>query len=233
MINFPKDQSPKNRDERIEHDKNELQKRDDFQTNILNDMKYGFEIPIVQKLPLDVYPIAQKCSKYSKLPYGLINTVGNAGCGPLAVEYALRLIGYDINFISILNECVIKGYRGYIRDDQDKIIDGLGTKYSLFSNIATELTNLEDILSFLQKGVPITILIQNSVYHNDKERKGNHFITLVGVDKEKNALLMDGYQIEDENDLSKGLVRKTFEEMLIGLRGAWAWENEKVKIYLE
>ena len=233
MINFPKDQSPKNRIERIEHDKKELKKRDEFQMNILNDMKHNYEIPVVQKLPLDVYPIAQKCSKYSKLPYGLISTVQNAGCGPLAVEYALRLIGFQIDFVSVLNECVIKGYRGYIRDEEDKIIDGLGTKYSLFSNIATELTNLEDILSFLQKGVPITILIQNSVYHNDEKRKGNHFITLVGVDKEKNAILMDGYRIETENDLSNALVRKTFEEMLLGLRGAWAWESEKVKIYLK
>lgn len=232
MINFPKDQSPKNRDERIEHDKKELKKRDEFQMNILNDMKHNYEIPVVQKLPLDVYPIAQKCSKYSKLPYGLISTVQNAGCGPLAVEYALRLIGFQIDFVSVLNECVIKGYRGYIRDEEDKIIDGLGTKYSLFSNLAVELKNLDDILVFLKKGVPITILIQNSVYHNDEKRKGNHFITLVGVDKEKNAILMDGYRIETENDLSNALVRKTFEEMLLGLRGAWAWESEKVKIYL-
>ena len=233
MINFPKDQSPKNRIERIEHDKKELKKRDEFQMNILNDMKHNYEIPVVQKLPLDVYPIAQKCSKYSKLPYGLISTVQNAGCGPLAVEYALRLIGFQIDFVSVLNECVIKGYRGYIRDEEDKIIDGLGTKYSLFSNLAVELKNLDDILVFLKKGVPITILIQNSVYHNDEKRKGNHFITLVGVDKEKNAILMDGYRIETENDLSNALVRKTFEEMLLGLRGAWAWESEKVKIYLK
>lgn len=229
-MNFPKSSIPKSRKERKYIDKLELKKRDKFQKTILENMKYNYKFSIINKLPLNIFPISQKYSPYSNLPYGKISTIGQSGCGPLAVEYALRLLGFSFNFEDIVSECVEKGYRGYVYNENNEIIDGCGTKYSLFSNIATELYNLDDILYFLEKGCPITILIQNSIYHNNKSRNGNHFVTLIGIDSFQNAILMDGNKITDVNIPSDALVRKPFSQLLLGLRGAWAWEKEKIKI---
>ena len=231
-MNFPKDIIPRNREERKYIDEMELQKRDRFQETILKNMKHNYKVSTIQKLPLNVFPLSQKYSTYSNLPYGIFSTIGQAGCGPLAVEYALRLLGFTFNFEDIISECIEKSYRGYIYNDNEEIIDASGTKYSLFSNIATELVNLDEILTFLKKGCPITILIQNSVYHNDENRAGNHFVTLIGIDASKNAILMDGNKVTDENNPSTALIRKPFNEMLLGLRGAWAWEKDKVKNFI-
>lgn len=228
-MNFPKDIIPKNREERKYIDEVELQKRDKFQETILRDMEHDYNVSPIQKLPLNVFPLSQRYSPYADLPYGKISTIGQAGCGPLAVEYALRLLGFTFNFEDVVSECVEKNYRGYLYNDNEEIIDGSGTKYSLFSNVATELSNLDEILLFLEKGCPITVLIQNSIYHDDENRKGNHFITLIGIDESKNAILMDGNKITDKDNSSTALVRKPFNKMLLGLRGAWAWEKEKSK----
>ena len=228
-MNFPESTIPQNREERKYIDKLELLKRDKFHETILENVKHNYKFSTIEKLPLNVFPLSQKCSQYSNLPYGKISTIGQAGCGPLAVEYALRLLGFSFNFKDIISECVEKNYRGYIYNDNNEIIDGSGTKYSLFSNIATELYNLDEILYFLEKGCPITILIQNSIYHDDENRSGNHFVTLVGIDYSQNAILMDGNKITDNNNPSTALVRKPFSKILLGLRGAWAWEKEKIK----
>jgi len=232
LLNFPKDIFPKNRKEQKHRDEIELQKRDKFQETILKNSKNNYEIPNIQKLSLDVFPISQKFSCYSSMPYGIFSTIGESGCGPLTVEYALRLLGFSISLEEIVAECLEKSYRGYLYNEKDEIIDGSGTNYTLFSNVATELTNLDEILTFLEKGCPITILIQNSVYHNDEKRKGNHFITLIGIDADKNAILMDGNKITDINDPSTALVRMHFNQMIVGLRGAWAWEKEKIKNFI-
>lgn len=229
MLNFPKDIIPKNRAERKYIDYIELQKREKFQETILKDIKKDYKVSTIEKLPLNVFPISQKFSCYSSLPYGIFSTIGEAGCGPLAVEYALRLLGFSFSLEEIVLECLEKSYRGYIYDENEEIIDGSGTKYSLFSNVATELTNLDELLTFLQKGCPITILIQNNIYHCDENRKGNHFVTLIGIDSMENAILMDGNKIIDMDNPSTALIRKPFNEILLGLRGAWAWEKEKIK----
>lgn len=229
QMNFPKGSFPKNKEERKYIDELELQKREKFHETILKNIKQSYKIFTIEKLPLNVFPLSQKYSPYSNLPYGKISTIGQAGCGPLAVEYSLRLLGFTFNFKDIVSECVEKNYRGYIYNDNNEIIDGSGTKYSLFSNIATELYNLDEILYFLEKGCPITLLIKNSIYHNDMNRSGNHFITLIGIDSSENAILMDGNKILDNSNPSTALVRKSFSKLLLGLMGAWAWEKEKIK----
>ena len=40
---------------------------------------------------------------------------------------------------------------------------------------------------------------------------------------------MDGNKITDNSNPSTALVRKPFTKILLGLRGAWAWEKEKLK----
>lgn len=232
MLNFPKNKMPNSRKKRKKYDKKECKKRDKFQKRILKDLNKQFKIPVVKKLPLDVYPIGQKCSSYSNLPYGEIGTIGEAGCGVLAVEYALRLLDFDVRFEEIVEECVNKGYRGYIYDKNNNIIDGSGTHYSLFSNLAIELKSMKKIFKYAKKGYPITLLIQNSVYNNDKTNTGNHFITLIGFDENENAILMDGNKITDNSRISFALVIKPFKEIALGLRGAWAWNKEKVSKYL-
>ena len=228
MLNFPKNQtSPKNQAERKVLDKIEKERRDLFQAKILQDMKEDFEVPVITPITTTIFPISQKFSDYSNLSYGKVSTVAEAGCGPLNVEYAFRLMGFSIDFEEILKECVEKGYRAYIYNEDDEIIDGAGTEYALFTNLANELQGVSQIITFLKKGCPITVLINNAIYHNDKNRKGNHFITLIGIDKWGNAILMDGNLIK--NDISAALVNKPFKDTLFGLRGAWAWEKEKVK----
>ena len=228
-MNFPQNIVPRNSRERKYINTLEFHKRENFHKTILENMKHTHITSPIEKLPLNVFPISQKYSQYSNLPYGKISTIGQAGCGPLAVEYALRLLGFTFNFKDIVSECVDKNYRDYIYNDNDEIIDGSGTKYSLFSNIATELYNLDELLYFLEKGCPITILIQNSIYHDYENRSGNHFVTLIGIDSSQNAILMDGNKITDNSNPSTALVRKNFTKMLLGLRGAWAWEKEKIK----
>ena len=229
MLNFPKYDVPNNYKERKKLDKKEKQRRDKFQKRILKSLKKDFEIPVVQKLPLDVYPIGQKCSSYSNLPYGQIGTIGSAGCGVLAVEYALRLIGFEVDFEELVEECVNKGYRGYIYDKNDNIIDGSGTQYSLFTNLAIELKSLKKILKYAKKGYPITLLVENKVYNNDPDNEGSHYITLMGFDENENAILMDGNKITDNSRLNFALVKKPFKEIAPGLRGAWAWDKEQVR----
>lgn len=228
-MNFPKDIIPRSREEWKFIDELELLKRRKFHETILKNISHNYKVSTIEKLPLNVFPLSQKNSCYSNLPYGNFSTIGQAGCGPLAVEYSLRLLGFTFKFEDIISECVEKGYRGYIYNENNEIIDGSGTKYSLFSNIATELFSLDEILYFLEKGCPITILIQNSVYHDDINRNGNHFVTLIGIDSLKNAIIMDGNRITDSNNPSVALVRKPFYNILLGLKGAWAWEKEKTK----
>lgn len=232
MLNFPKDIIPKSREERKQIDKSELEKRDLFQQSILNNVDKLENIPTIRKLPTYIVPLSQKYSRYSSLPYGKISNIKDAGCGILAVEYALRLLGFNVDFEKLVNETVNKGYRGYIRNDNDEIIEGNGTKYSLFNNLAIELTNINEIFNYLEKGCPITILIQNSIYHNDRKRTGSHFITLIGTDRNEDAILMDGNKMENTYNSTSAIVRMNFRQMLLGLRGAWAWEKEKVMTYL-
>lgn len=232
MINFPKCNEEKNKKEREKQEEKEMQKRDKFQKRMIKDLKKNLKIPTIKLLPNDVYPISQKHSEYSKLPYGKIGTIGEAGCGVLAVEYALRLFNIDIDFEALLEECVNKGYRAYIYDENDNIIDGDGTKYTLFDNIAIELKNMKQIFKYAKKGYPITLLIQNKVYDQNSENEWSHFITLIGFDENENAILMDGNKIMDNNKIEDALVIKPYEEIAPGIRGAWAWDKEKVSKYL-
>lgn len=226
MLNFPMNSFiPKNQKERNWLDLTEARQQEWFKSNLLNSLN-SVKAPVVSPLTTQEVPISQKFSKYSRLPYGLVGTVGDAGCGPLAVEYALRVMGFSISFEDILHECVSKGYRAYVYSDSDEIIDGAGTEHLLFSNLAIRLSDLNEIFDFLKKGCPITLLVSNAVYHGNPERKGNHFVTLIGIDENENALIMDG-------NLTACLVKKPLAEILLGINNAWAWEKTKMNAYLE
>lgn len=182
-------------------------------------------IPCIHNIaPANIFPISQRFSKYSSLPYGKIGTVADAGCGPLAVEYALRILGYLYPFEEVLDECVRKGYRAYIYDQYGNIIDGEGTEHSLFHNNAIILQGMQELVKYLQRGCPITLLVNNAIYHEDEERKGNHFVTLVGIDEVQNLIIMDGNLIIDENEPSAALVKKKPWKIASGIKCAWAWE---------
>lgn len=225
MIKFPENNlSPKNQEQRKRVDNNDDLKKKLFQEKILSELD-STELPTIQAIT-NFFPISQKNSKYSDMPYGEIGNVGEAGCGPLAVEYALRILKISTNFEEILNETVKKEYRGYIYDENGKIIDGCGTEYSLFSNIAREVQSLKDMIDSLKKGQPITILIENAIYHNDMKRKGNHFVTIIGIEANGNAIIMDGNLIVTEE--REALVNKDFRKILQGVKLAWAWDHDLV-----
>ena len=234
MLNFP-DITYQNqmKEERKKYSRIEKKRREFCNCRMLDGIRKDIDIPAIRTLPLDLFPISQKYSSVSKLPYGLVGTVEEAGCGVLAVEYALRLIGIYIDFRDILDECVKKGYRAYVYDENDKIVDGDGTKTELFNNLAIECKDVFEIIWLLSSGNPITLLIKNSVYHNDPNAKESHYITLVGIDESENALIMDGNLIFDPEVPLYAFHVLPFREMIKGVEGAWAWEKEKVKGYLK
>lgn len=233
MLNFLQNPfSPQNNNERKLLNEAESKQLDLIQERFRQEASQMSSVPSIPTVtPLDVFPISQKFSKYSNLPYGKISTIDDAGCGPLAVEYALRILGFTYTFEEVLNECVAKGYRAYIYDDSGNIVDGNGTEYALFTNHATLLQGAYDLINYLQKGCPVTLLVNNAIYHNDKKRKGNHFVTMIGIDENHNAIIMDGNLIITDSDAA--LVRKNFWEIAPGIRCSWAWEKSKMMAYLD
>ena len=231
-MNFPFDLTPSNKHERQIIDEQAIRERDEAEAMFADAVNRNdeFLIPNVQKLPLDVYLISQKHSpSYSSIPYGLYSDIASAGCGPLALEYALRLLGYNVSFEELVEECVKKGYRGYVYDENDKIIDGSGTKYSLFSNLAEEVKSFEAFIDYIERGLPITCLVKNSVYRGPGY-KLNHFITIMGCDGE-NFVLMDGNKIVASNN--EALIKFPFWKLVPGFRGAWVWKKEKVASFMD
>lgn len=223
---------PKNLQERENLDKREKGEMDLFQEMMRNDLERITVRAIEPTVPYDIFPISQKASEYSDIPYGKVSTIGDGGCGPLAMEYAIRVNGFNVDFKELVEEISKKGYRGYIYDEDGNIVDGCGTEYSLFDNMADKLYNVSQILNELKKSV-ICILIENSVYNQDPKRKGNHFITIIGIDENENAIFMDGNLITDSNHPEAALVKKPFRKMALGFRGAWAWNKEKMEMYLK
>lgn len=232
MLNFPVNrENPQNMQDTLILDEVELRRIEKFQATIKQEMRTLITLPTV-KIDTTEFPISQKFSCYANIPYGKIGTIKEAGCGVLALEYALRLMGLNIDFCEIVDECVNKGYRAYVYDREGNIIDGSGTYYSLFRNLGIELNSLKEILSFLEQKNPVTILVDNSIYHSDINRKGNHYVTLIGIDEEKNALIMDGNLIEKENAKQVALNKKQFINILPGIKSAWSWNKQKAMSYL-
>jgi len=231
MLNIPKNTIiPKNQKERKEVNTiyGEQQKR--FREKMTNSCT-AEELPIIPAKVSDIYPISQKVSKQSEMSYGEIGTIGGAGCGPLAFEYALRVLDFSVEFEEIVHECVEKGYRAYIFDEENNIIDGCGTENCIFDVVAQELSGeLNELISALAEG-PITLLVNNTIYHNDEKRRGNHFITMIGLNENGEAILMDGNLIV--NDPSEALVMKDFRKLIPGIQTAWSWNKTKVKTYLK
>ena len=178
----------------------------------------------------NIYPISQKHSIYSEIIYGKSGTIGEAGCGPLAIEYALRFLGFSIKFEEIIKQCIEKGYRAYEFDDNNNIISGAGTENYIFNVVAEQLTgNLEQFMDKLAEG-PITLLISNSIYHEDASREGNHYITMIGIDENENAILMDGNLIKTKD--TQALIYKNFRQIMSGIQNAWYWDISKIKTYI-
>lgn len=222
---LPNSHVAKNNQEREAIDKADIEKLDLWQEKFHQEALQMSSIPYIPAItPTNMFPIRQKFSKYSSLPYGKIGNIAEAGCGPLAVEYALRVLGHSYTFEEVIDECVQKGYRAYVYDDLGNVIDGVGSEHALFHNNATTLQGAKDLVKYLQRGCPITLLVNNTIYHNDERRRGNHFVTLIGIDENQNLLIMDGNLITDEKAPSTALVKKNFWKMVNGIRCAWAWE---------
>lgn len=222
---LPNSHVPISQEERKMITKIDIERMGVWQENFLKELSQLTTIPCIRNLPFEVvFPISQKFSEYSSLPYGKIGTVAEAGCGPLAVEYALRLLGYSYSFNEVLDECVKEGYRAYLFDDYGRIVDGFGSEHSLFHNNAITIHRIHDLFIYLRNGCPITLLVKNTIYHNDIARKGNHFVTLVGIDDCENLLIMDGNLITNSTYPHSALVKKNFKEVAPGIRFAWAWK---------
>lgn len=234
MLNIPTNQtSPKNMTERKQLDVTLGTELHLFQERLKMELPNVTLIPAAPTAPLNVFPMSQKYCPYANLPYGKIGTIAEAGCGPLALEYAFRANGFNVDFKQLVDEVVNKGYRAYIYDSQGKITDGSGTEYALFDNVFDKLVSIHQITQLLKEGVSISILVQNSVYHEDPKRKGNHFVTMIGIDEENNAIIMDGNLITDSNTPQQALVKKPFYRLASGLKAAWAWNKNKLRSFVE
>lgn len=226
MLNLvPNLHIPISLEEREIIDNLDIQRVEAWQKNFVQSVSQLTCIPCIRNFSFEMmFPISQKFSEYSSLPYGKIGNVAEAGCGPLAVEYALRLLGHSYGFNEVLDECVTKGYRAYVFDKHGVIIDGAGSEHSLFYNNAITLQGVHDFFKYLRSGCPITLLVNNTIYHDDENRRGNHFVTLIGIDENGNLLIMDGNLISDEMLPSAAFVKKNFRKMASGIRCAWAWK---------
>ena len=230
MLDFPQNQfQVKSKKAREELDKTEEIWKKNFQGRLMKS-SLGVEAGIIAPLTETTFPISQKHSAYSDMPYGRKGTVGEGGCGPLAVEYALRLMGLDVTFLDVLEQCDYKGYRAYEFNSRNQIIGACGTEYALFNNLAIEVFSYSEMLRALENGKPVTLLVSNAIYYNDSSRKGNHFVTMIGVGIGEEALIMDGNRIVNSNEEAK--VAIPLKELLPGIKAAWFWEKENVKSYL-
>ena len=230
MLDFPKNiKEVTNKAQREEVDFEYLLQTNNFKKEILKSK--NCELQKIEPQYMDIYPISQKHSIYSSMIYGKSGTISEAGCGPLAIEYALRYLGFSVKFEEIIKQCIDKGYRAYEFDDNNNIIRGAGTENYIFNVIAEELSgNIKEFMEKLSKG-PVTLLISNSIYHEDVNREGNHYITMIGIDENENAFLMDGNLIV--NDPSEALVIKDFRKLIPGIQTAWSWDETKIKTYLK
>lgn len=233
MLRIPRNEViPRNKQERKRLDAIEGKRLELFQRMMLLDLRNA-QIPEVKPtVSLDLYPISQKKSEYSQLPYGKVSDIADAGCGLIAVEYAYRANGIQVDFPELVKEVVEKGYRAYVYDNDDNIVDGSGTEYALFDNLGIRLSRLSEILECLKAQAIVCILIQNSVYHQDEKKLGNHFVILLGIDNDKNAIIMDGNKITDTKHPEDALVRKPFEKMALGIRAAWKFDKKKLETFV-
>ncbi len=230
MLDFPKNQfQVRNQREREELDRAEEIWKKNFQGRLIRS-SYGVKVGLIAPLTDTVFPISQKHSAYADLPYGRKGTVGEGGCGPLAVEYALRLMGFNVSLLDIVEQCDYKGYRAYEYNGAGQIIDAMGTEYALFHNLAMEVFSLREMLRALKDGKPVTLLVDNAIYNNDGSQKGNHFVTLIGIGIGQEAIIMDGNKIVNHDEEAK--VAIPLKELIPGIKGAWSWDKETVKRYL-
>lgn len=213
---------------KIEQEKIDLKDKEDikrFRDNILKELETIKTIPEIKALTIDIYPLSQKISEYSHLPYGNFGTVKEAGCGPLALEYALRVQKYNINFKEILDECVKKDYRAYVYDDEGKIIDGCGTYNNLFSDVGIELKSIKEIFEYLQNNSPVTLLIN----YDETIHTSNHFVTLIGIEDNK-LIIMDGNLIQTNE--KEALIKLDFYENITKIKGAWSYSKNKLDKFI-
>ena len=87
MLRIPENRFfPKNQADRQRLDQKEQAEMDSFQERMRKDLSKVDIQEIEPALGIEVFPISQKASEFSDMPYGKVSTVGDAGCGPLAME---------------------------------------------------------------------------------------------------------------------------------------------------
>lgn len=229
MLEIPMNEKfPKNKEERDRQDFLDDMDLEYFRARSKLEVEQ-LRVREVEPLVYDLFPISQKASMFSELPYGKVGTIGEAGCGPLALEYALRANGILVDFEELVNEIARKGYRAYMYNKEGNIIDGCGTEYSLFDNFGYRLYSISQAVRELEAKSMICTLVQNSVYHQNINAKGRHFVNLVGIDKAKNAIVMDGNLIWDEKYPDEAIKKIPVKEFLLAIRAAWVWDKRKME----
>ena len=229
MLEIPMNEKfPKNKEERDRLDFLDDMDLEYFRARAKLEMLH-LKTCAVEPLEYRIFPISQKASVFSELPYGRVGTIDEAGCGPLALEYALRVYGMPVDFKELVQEIVRKGYRAYMYDSKGNIIDGCGTEYSLFDNFGYRLYSVNKIIRELKGKSMICTLVQNSIYRRNINAKGRHFINLIGIDRAQNAIIMDGNLIWDERYPDEAIKKIPVKEFLSGVRAAWVWNLRKME----
>lgn len=221
--------SPTNMVEREEKAAREKQEQKILSEKFIKELENFSTLPLIFPIT-KLRPLSQKFSgEYANLPYGKIGTIGSSGCGPLAILFGLQVAGFtNVDFTQIVEECVLKMYRGYIFDETGSIVDGDGSENELFD--IAERVNIGGILQALNRGILVTLLVSNSVYNNDPERTGNHFVSLNGIDEFGLAQILDGNLIKNPERPEDSETERDLRSLILegGVKGAWAWTPEKV-----
>ena len=229
MLEIPMNEKfPKNKEERDRQDFIDDMDLEYFRAKSKMEIEH-LKFHAVEPLTSGIFPISQKVSVFSDLPYGKIGTIGEAGCGPIALEYALRANGIQVDFEELVREIAHKGYRAYLYNIQGNIIDGCGTEYCLFDNFGYRLNSVSQVIRELEAKSMICTLVQNSIYRRNVNAKGRHFVNLIGIDRAQNAIIMDGNLIWDERYPDEAIKKIPVKEFASAIRAAWVWDKRKME----
>lgn len=138
------------------------------------------------------------------LDYGT-TTLRESGCAVFCFHQGLSVQGIYCDLDDLSDEITKKGY--YYEPKNS-------TWHSLFDHYGLRrATHYMEIVDSLRHSSICTCLVKNSVYHNDPERNGNHFVNVVGLDKTKVCI--------DDSHIGRSFF--DFEEFLNSVLVAWIW----------
>lgn len=182
-----------------------------FKNSLLNLKASDFESIVVEPLikvistidsrffvtPLTTIPCGD-------LEYGTTN-LRESGCAVFCFQQGLTIHGIFSELDELSEEIAEKGYYH---------VPSNSTWHCLFDHYGLRrATHYLEIVDALCRDSICTVLVKNSVYHNNPDRDGNHFVNLVGIDE--TTICVDDPHI--------GRRFMDFESLLKSVLITWIW----------